>query len=102
MGVDDFFYNRQTKTCSLTVFSAWTVLFVKTFPYFTQIFFWDTGTVILDGHKDGTSFFCSLNRDGRFIAAELDGVIQEVIENLLNLFHIRCDIEMFTGQNQFD
>ena len=34
--------------------------------------------------------------------AEFDGVIQQVIENLLDFFHIRIHVQFISGEHHFD
>ena len=101
VSVDDFFDDRKSKSCAFAVFSTGGVDFVEAFPDFIQAFFRDAGTVVFDRDENFSAFYGGLYLDGRIIMAEFDGIVQKIIENLLDLFHICPDIEFMSGQEQF-
>ena len=64
---------------------------IKTLPYLFDIILWDTNTGILHRHKYLLIAYRGLDIDDRILPAEFDGIVNQIVENLLNLAEISVD-----------
>ena len=99
--VDNFPDNGKAQTGALFVFAAGEVRFVKTVPDQFQAVSGDADAVVFDGDEYLIALFGRLDFNDRIIMAEFDGIIQEVIEYLLDSVVIGMDGKAFSGQHQF-
>ena len=79
-------YNGKPKSCSFSVFTAGTVGFVESIPYLGQAFFWNPHTVIFDRDKNFSVFYGGFYNNRGIVITELDGVVQSIVQYLLDLF----------------
>ena len=92
----------QAQACPFFVFSAGEVGLVEAVPDEALFIFGDADPVVADGNKDGLALFRGLDHDIGIRAAEFQGVVDEVVEDLLDLVQIRVDVEDPAGQDQPD
>ena len=76
MCVDDLFYNCQSQTGSLAVFSTGGVNLIETVPDLWKAVFGDSGSVIFYRYEGLVIFHRGLNLDRRIIFAEFDSIVQ--------------------------
>jgi len=100
MCVDDLLNNRETKSGSFAVFSTGGIDFVEAVPDFVETFFRNSGSVIFNRDENFSVLYSGFYLDRRIIIAEFNSIIQKIIKNLLDLFHIRFDIELMAGEKQ--
>lgn len=100
VGLYNFFYNRQSETGAFLVPAAGKIGFVKAFPDLVQILTGDTDTVILYRDIYFLVFDAHLNRNRRFIFAEFDCIINQVVKYLLDLPLISVDNDRSRHQKQ--
>ena len=84
MCLDGFFYDGKPKSGAFFVFAAGSVCLIETLPDFIQGIPGNPASVIFDGDVSFVSPFCCLNGDGRIRFAEFDGVVNEIVKNLLD------------------
>ena len=72
MCLNNFFYDRESKTGTLLVLSTGQVGFVETLKNFVLAVFWNSDAGILDRNKYFFAFLGGLNGDFRIMVAELD------------------------------
>ena len=98
--MDNFFYDGKAETGAFFVFSAGEICLIETFPDFFQAVFWNTDAGIPDRNKYffilAGGFYC----DGGICVAEFDGIINQVVEYLLNLAFVGIDERMPFGKKQ--
>ena len=91
VGLYDLLHDRQPQPGSLLIFSPRQIRFIKTLPDLINTVLRDADAGILDGDKDFFIPHRGLYIDDRIIEAEFNGVIDQVIENLLDLPQIRMN-----------
>ena len=97
VGGDNLFYDRKTKPGALFVLATGEVAFVETFPDAFDTFFGDSDTGVLDRNKHLIIFLGGLNGNGGIVVAELDSVVNQVIEHLLDFTHIGSHIQFLAA-----
>lgn len=102
VGLDDLFHNGKTKSGAPLVFPAGDVCLVEAFPDFFQAVLRDADTGIFDGNENLSAPLGGLNGDGGICMAELDRIINEIVEHLLDLAHIGGNIQLLAGQDQME
>ena len=102
MSPDDLADNGKTQSGSFFVFTPGEICLVKALPDLVLILFGNTDTVVLDADEDFAAFFRRLDLDLRVVVAEFDGVVHQIVENLLYFVHIGVDIEDFPRKDQLD
>lgn len=100
--IDDLFHNRQTEAVALSLAAAGGVGFIKPIPYFVQRIGRDAHAVIFHGDKDLSVTDIAFNFYGAVVPAELDRIINKVVQHLLDLSEIGRDKEFFFGEKQAD
>ena len=60
-------------------------------------FFRDSDTGVLDRNKNFIIFLSGLNGNGGIVVTELDGVVNQVIEHLLDFAHIGSHIQFLAA-----
>ena len=88
MGLYDLFYNGKSKAGAPLVFASGKIRFVETVPDFFNAVSGNTDSRIFYGNEDLFIFAGCLDIDHRVIVAEFDGIVDQVIENLLDLSHV--------------
>ena len=96
VGSDDLLDNGQAQTGSPLVLAPGEIGFVKALPDFCDAVPGNAGPFILDGNKDLFMPESGLNGNFRFVGAEFDSVVQQIVEDLLDFTHI-CQDELFPG-----
>ena len=86
--IDDLFHNRQTEAVALSLAAAGGVGFIKPIPYFVQRIGRDAHAVIFHGDKDLSVTDIAFNFYGAVVPAELDRIINKVVQHLLDLSEI--------------
>ena len=81
MCLNNFFYDRESKTGTLLVLSTGQVGFVETLKNFVLAVFWNSDAGILDRNKYFFAFLGGLNGDFRIMVAELDGIVNQIINH---------------------
>ena len=102
VGLDHFFYNGQAEPCPFFVFSTGEIRFVEALPYLVQIFSGDADPPVFDGDESLVVFLADLHCDRRFRIAEFDGVVDQVVKDLLDLAPVRIDDDRAGHQDQFN
>ena len=100
--LDDLFYDGKTQTGALFVLTTGKVTLIEAFPYPVEIFFRDTDAIVPYGHEDFFPTFCCLNCDRGIWVAELDSIIQKVVEYLLDFSPVSVNIQYLGCQKQLD
>ena len=85
----DLFYDRQSESCSLLIFSSGEIRLIEAVPYLLDTFLRNTDSRILHGNKDFLVFQRSLDIDHRILTAEFNGIVDQIVEYLLDLTEIR-------------
>ena len=84
-------FTMARPSCAFLVFSAGEVRLIETFPDLREGVLGDSKAGVLDRDEDFFSFLQGLNVDHGIVSAEFHRVVDEVIEHLLDFFHIRVD-----------
>ena len=84
----DLFYDRQPESCSLLIFSSGEIRLIEAVPDLLDTFLRNTDSRILYGNKDFLVLQRSLDIDHRVLTAEFDGVVDQIVEHLLDLTEI--------------
>ena len=100
--LDRFLYDGQSKAGAALVFPAGGVCLVEALPDLVQRFPGDADAVVPDGDIDLVAPVRRLDRDAGIRVAELDGVVDEVVEHLLDLLPVRVHVEMAGSQEKLD
>lgn len=100
MGLNDLLHDSETEPGAFLVFSAGAICLVEAFPDFFQAVLRDADTGIFDGNENFFAPLGGLDGDGRIRVAELDRVVNEVVEHLLDFAHVGGDIQLLPGQDQ--
>ena len=85
MGLYGFFDDGQSQPGSLFVLAPGEVGLVEAFPDLVQRIPWDSDAIIFYGGIDLVAPLRGLDGDGGIGLAELDGIVQQVVEDLLDL-----------------
>ena len=102
MGTDDLADDGQAQACPFFVLAAGEVGLVEAVPDQFLVFFANSDSAVANGDKYCISFFCCINGDLGVLMAEFQGVVDQVVEDLLDLFQVRIDKEDLSGQDQSD
>ena len=97
---NNILYNGKPQASALFVLSPGQIGLVKPLPYFMNAVLGDSDSAVLHRHKYFVIALRSLNGDGRAVGAELDGIVNEVVQYLLNLAHISSYEKGFLCQDQ--
>ena len=84
----DLFYDRQPESCSLLIFSSGEIRLIEAVPDLLDTFLRNTDSRILHGNKDFLVLQRSLDIDYRILTAEFNGVVDQIVEYLLDLTEI--------------
>ena len=102
VGGDDLLDDGQAQAGALAVLAPGAVLLVEAVPDLGQALPGNSFPGILDGDKDLAVALRSLHSDGGIPEAELDGVVNEVVEHLLDLAHVRVNGQGIPQQKQLN
>ena len=102
VGLDSFFYNGKSQAGAFFILAPGQICFVETLPDLVQSVSGNTDAVILYRNVDFFAPFGGLDGDSGFRVAELDGIVQKVVEHLVDLALVRVDCQMFGGKEKFD
>ena len=84
----DLFYDRQTESCSLLILTSGEIRLIEPVPDLLDTFPRNTDSRILHGNKDFLVLQRSLDIDYRILTAEFNGVVDQIVEYLLDLIEI--------------
>ena len=84
----DLFYDCQTESCSLLILTSGEIRLIETVPDLLDTLFRNTDSRILHGNKDFLVLQRSLDIDYRVLTAEFDGVVDQIVEHLLDLTEV--------------
>ena len=101
MCLNDLLYDGKSETGSLLVLATGEIRLVKAFPDLVQAVLRDADPGVFDRYKDFPVLFGRFDRNRRIVVAELDRVIDQVVDDLLDLAHVRAHKERLPGQDQF-
>lgn len=102
MAVYDLLHDGQAQPGPLLVLAPGVVRFVESVPDQLQILLGDADAGVLDGDEQFILFHGSLHLDDGVVVAELDRIVQQVVEHLLDFFHIRVHVHLVPGENHLD
>ena len=102
VGADDLLDDGKTQPRSFPVFSAGSVDLVKPFPDFGKAVPGNPDAGIFHGYKYFPVFFCGLYRDGGVVVGKFDGVVDQIVQHLLDLSHICRDVQCRRWDDQAD
>lgn len=102
MGLDDLFCNGETKTGSFFVFSSGEISLIEAVPYQFETILWNTNSIVFYRYQKLVGLLNRLYLDRGVLVAELNCIIDQIVENLLNLDHISIDVHLLPGQNQLN
>ena len=88
MGLESFLNNGEPQACAFFVLSAGVVGFIEALPDFIQGISWNPYSVIFYRNVDPVAAIGCLYNDGGLRLAEFNGVVDQIIENLLDLTFI--------------
>ena len=95
--LNDLFYDGKSKSRAFFVLSAGEICFVEALPDLLDAVLGNTDSGVLDRYENLIVFFRGLDRDGGIGVAELESVVNQVVEHLLDLAHVGGDVEFFSG-----
>ena len=75
---------------------------VETLPDQLQIFLGDPDAAVLDGNKKLAFLNGGFDADDGIVVAEFYGIVQQVIEHLLDFSHVRVYVHGISCQDQLD
>ncbi len=84
----DLFYDCQTESCSLLILTSGEIRLIETVPDLLDTLFRNINARILHGNKDFLVLQRSLDIDYRVLTAEFDGVVDQIVEHLLDLTEV--------------
>ena len=84
----DLFYDCQTESCSLLILTSGEIRLIEPVPDLLDTLFRNTDSRIFHGNKDFLVLQRSLDIDHRVLTAEFDGVVDQVVEYLLDLTEV--------------
>ena len=99
VGGNNFLYDGQAQACSFFVLAPGGICLVEALPDFFHAILGNADALVFDGNEDLFMAECCLNGDFGIIGAELDGVIQKIVHDLLDFAHVRGD-ELLPGVKQ--
>ena len=102
VGIDDFLYNGKPKPGTFAVLATGGINFIEPIPDFPQTGFGNTAALVLHGNENRIVFQGGFHFNHRLLRAEFNGIVNEVIEYLLNLSHIGPHKQGLAGQQKFD
>lgn len=88
VSTDDLADDGEAKACPFFIAPPGSVGFVKTIPDFRKILTGNAFSEILDGDEDKLFTDRDTDLDDTVIVAEFDGIVEQVIEDLLDLDEI--------------
>ena len=88
VGGNNFFYNGKSQAGTFFVLAAGLVSLVETIPNLFLTFLGDANAGITDRDKDFVIAFIGLQPDHGVVVGKFDGVVDQVVENLLDLAHV--------------
>lgn len=100
MSANNFANDGQAKACPFFVLAAGKVRLVEALEDSILFAAGDPDSVILDGDEDLPVLLIGLKPDGGAGSAEFDGIVDQIVENLLNAVLVGVDIEHAAGQDQ--
>ena len=98
VGVDDLFDNGEAQAGAFPVLSSGRINFIKTVPDFRQVHFGNTAAHIFYRDKNSLMLQRRFNLDHRIFRTEFNGVIDKIIQHLLDLDHICVDEKGLSGK----
>ena len=102
MRLDDLLGDGKAQAGPFFILAAGQIGFVETVPDQLQAVLGDADAAVLDGNEYLCVFFRGLDLDDGIVVGKFDGIVQEVVEHLLDLSHIRVDIQLIAREHQFD
>ena len=102
VGVNDFLDDGQSQAGALPVFAPGRVNLIKPVPDFGNGVPRNSDAVIPHGYGNFAVAFCGFHLYGRIIAAEFDGVVNKVVQHLLDFSIVSGDLQGLSGQEQLD
>ena len=93
MSPDDLADYGQAEACPFFVFASGEVGLVEALPDLVLVFFGNADSAVFDADEDFAFLFSGLYLDLRVVVAEFDGVVDQVVEDLLDLVHVGVNIE---------
>ena len=84
----DLFYDCQTESCSLLILTSGEIRLIEPVPDLLDTLFRNTDSRIFHGNKDFLVLQRSLDIDHRVLTAEFDGVVDQIVEHLLDLTEV--------------
>ena len=102
MGLDGLLHDGQAQAGALLVLPPGGVCLVEALPDLVQGVPGDADAVVLDRDVDLVAPVRGLHRDAGVGVAELDGIVDQVVEDLLDLFPVRVHVQVAGGQNELN
>ena len=102
MGSDDLTDYGQAKACPFFVFAAGEVGLVEAVPDELLVILGNTDAAVPDRDEDCVALLSGLYGDIGILAAEFEGVVDEVVEDLLDLLQVRIDKEHLSCEDEPD
>ena len=99
VAVYDLLDDGQAQACALLVLAPGVVGLVEPVPDQLQIVLGDADAGILDGDEELVLLHGGLHPDHGIVVAELDRIVQQVVEHLLDFFHIGVDVHGLAGED---
>ena len=88
VSLNDFFYNGKAKAGALFVFASGKVSLIEAIPDALDTVFRDTNTCVFYGDEDFSVSHIGFYGNRRLVVGELGGIIDKVVENLLNFAYV--------------
>lgn len=99
VGLDNLLYNGKPQAGPFFILPPGSVGLIEAFPDFFQAVLGDADSGVLDGYKDLIVPLGGFHGDGGIRMAELDGVVDEVVHDLLDFTHICGHKQFFSRKN---
>ena len=100
MGPEDLPYDRKPQACAHLVLPAGEVRLVEAVEDQLLVLLRDADAGVLDAREHLVAALCRLHLHRGVRVAELDRVVDKVVEHLLNPARVGVDVQFFPGQDQ--
>ena len=97
MGTDDLTGDGQAEACPFFVLTAGKVGFVETVKDIRDAIFRDADSAVFDGYEYLVVFLRSFYFDHRVLVAEFYGIVDQVIEYLLDACEVGGNVQFVAG-----
>ena len=99
MSAENFTHDGQAETCPFFILAAGKIRLVEALENGVLLATRDSDPMILDRDENVSVLLIGFQSDRGAGAAEFDGVVDQIVEDLLNAVLIRVDVKDIAGQD---